>query len=58
MDFPDYVDFGDDNNAYSSFFWQNRSLKTEWVKGNTQKGFDREVLEKSNFRNKSVKRFK
>ena len=30
-------------------------FKTEWVKGNTQKGFDRDVLEKSNFRNKVLR---
>ena len=57
-DFPNYENFGDANGAYSNFFQKLMIVidkiapcKRKWVKGNTQKWFDGEVLEKLNLRN-------
>ena len=64
-DFPNYENFGDANGAYSNFFQKLMIVidkiapcKRKWVKGNTQKWFDGEVLEKLNLRNKLIKEFK
>ena len=42
----------------NSSYWQNHSLQKKRVKGNTQKWFDSEVLEKLNLRKKLFKKFK
>ena len=65
VDFPNYGNFGDVNEVYSNF---SQKLMTvidtiapyisKRVKGNTQKCFDGEVLEKLNLRNKYFKKFK
>ena len=58
VDFPNYEIFGDVNEAYSNFFQKLMTVidkiapyKSKQVKGNTQKWFDGEVLEKLNLRN-------
>ena len=58
VDFPNYENFGDVNEAYSNFFQKLMTVidkiapyKSKQVKGNTQKWFDGEVLEKLNLRN-------
>ena len=65
VDFPNYENFGDVNEAYSNFFQKLMTVidkiapyKSKRVKGNTQKWFDGEVLEKLNLRNKLFKKFK
>ena len=65
IDFPNYEHFGDVNEAYSNFFQKLMTVidkitpyKSKRVKGNTQKWFDGEVLEKLNLRNKLFKKFK
>ena len=65
IDFPNYEHFGDVNEAYSNFFQKLMTVidkvtpyKSKQVKGNTQKWFDGEVLEKLNLRNKLLKKFK
>ena len=57
-DFPNYENFGDVNEAYSNFFQKLMTVidkvapyKSKRVKGNTQKWFDGEVLEKLNLGN-------
>ena len=64
VDFPNYENFGDVNEAYSNFFQKLMTVidkiapyKSKQVKGKTQKWFDGEVLEKSNLRNKLFKKF-
>ena len=64
IDFPNYQNFGDVNEAYSNFFYKLMTIidkiapyKRKRVK-NTQKWFDGEVLEKLNLRNKLFKKFK
>ena len=59
IDFPNYENFGDVDEAYSNFFQKLMTVidkiapyKSERVKENTQKWFDGEVLEKLNLRNK------
>ena len=58
VDFPNYENVGDVNEAYSNFFQKLMTVidkiapyKNKQVKGNTQKWFDGEVLEKLNLRN-------
>ena len=65
VDFPNYENFGDSNEAYSNFFQKLMRVTgkiapytSKWLKGNTQKWFDGEVLEKLNLRNKLLKKFK
>ena len=65
VDFPNYERFGDVNEAYSNFFQKLMTVtdkiapyKSKRVKGNTQKRFDGEVLEKLNLRNNLFKKFK
>ena len=65
IDFPNYENFGDVNEAYSNFFQKLITViekiaryKSKRVKGNTQKWFDGEVLEKLNLGNKLFKKFK
>ena len=65
VDFPNYENFGDINEAYSNFFQKLMTVidkiapyKCKRVTGNTQKWFDGEVLEKLNLRNKFFKKFK
>ena len=65
IDFPNYKNVGDVNEAYLNFFQKLMtvidkiaSYKSKRVKGNTQKWFDGEVLEKLNLRNKLFKIFK
>ena len=65
IDFPNYENFGDVNEAYSNLFQKLITViekiaryKSKRVKGNTQKWFDGEVLEKLNLRNKLFKKFK
>ena len=65
VDFPNYENFGDSNEAYSNFFQKLMTVTykiapytSKWLKGNTQKWFDGEVLEKLNLRNKLFKKFK
>ena len=62
VDFPNYENFGDVNEAYSNFFQKlMRAIdiiapyKSKQVKGNTQKWFDGEMLEKLNLRNKFLR---
>ena len=64
VNFPNYGNDGDVNEAYSNFFQQLMTVidkivpyKSKQVKGNTQKWFDKEVLEKLNLRNKHFKKF-
>ena len=64
VDFPNYRNFGDVNEAYSNFFQKLMTVidkiapyKSKRVKGNTQKWFAGEVLEKLNLRNKLFKKF-
>ena len=64
VDFPNYENFGDVDEAYSNFFQKLMtaidkiaSYKSKGVKGNTQKCFDGEVLEKLNLRNELFKKF-
>ena len=64
VDFPNYENFGDVNKAYSNFFQKLMTVidkitpcKSKRVKGNTQKWFDGEVLEKLNLRNELFKKF-
>ena len=52
-DFPNYESFGDVNEAYSNFFLKLMAVidkiapyKSKRVKGNTQKWFDGELLQK------------
>ena len=65
VDFPDYGNFGDVNEAYSNFSQKLMTVidkiapyKSKPVKGNTQKWFDHDVLEKLYLRNKPFKKFK
>ena len=65
VDFPNYENFDDVNEAYSNFFQKLMTVtdkiapyKSKRVKGNTQKRFDGEVLEKLNLRNNLFKKFK
>ena len=65
IDFPNYENVGDVNEAYSNFFQKLMTIidkispyKSKRVKGNTQKRFDGEVLEKLNLRKKLFKKFK
>ena len=65
VDFPNYESFGDVNEAYLNFFQKLMTVidkiapyKSKRVKGNTQKWFDGDVLEKLNFRNKIFKKLK
>ena len=58
VDFPNYENSGDVYEAYSNFFQKLMTVidkiapyKNKQVKGNTQKWFDGEVLEKLNLRN-------
>ena len=57
VNFPDYKLFNDVNEAYSNFFQKIRIVvdsiapfKTKRTKANTQKWFDRDVLENINSR--------
>ena len=59
VDCPNYEKFGDVNEAYSNFFQKLMTVtdkiapcKSKRVKGNSQKWFDGEVLEKLKLRNK------
>ena len=59
VDFPNYENFGDVNEAYSNLFQKLMTVidkitpyKSKTVKGNTQKWFDGEALEKLNLRKK------
>ena len=63
--FPNYENFGDVNETYLNFFHKLMTVidkiapcKSKRQKGNTQKWFDGEVLEKLNLRNKLFKKFK
>ena len=63
--FPNYENFGDVNEAFSNFFQKLMTVidkiapyKSNRVKGNTQKWFGGEVLEKLNLRSKPFKKFK
>ena len=63
--FPNYEIFDDVNAACSDFFQKIMTVidkitrfKTKQVKGNTEKWFDREVLEKLNSRDKHFQKFK
>ena len=63
--FSNYEIFGNVHEAYSDFFQEIMTVidkitpfKTKRVKGNTQKGFDGEVLEKLNSRDKLFQKFK
>ena len=62
IDFSNYENFGDVNEVYSNFFQKLMAViapyKSRQVKGNTQKWFDGEVLEKVNLRNKLFEKFK
>ena len=65
VDFPNYESFGDVNDAYSNLVQKLMTVidkiapyKSKQVKGNTQKWFDGELLEKLNLRNKLFKKFK
>ena len=65
IDFPNYENVGDVNEAYSNFFQKLMTIidkispyKSKRVKGNTQKRFDGKVLEKLNLRKKLFKKFK
>ena len=64
VNFPNYELFTDVNEAHSNFFKKVRAVidniepcNTRRVKANTQKGFDGEVLENVNIRDKLFKRF-
>ena len=64
VNFPNYGNDGDVNEAYSNFFQKLMtvidkivSYKSKRVKGNTQKWLDKEVLENLNLRNKFFKKF-
>ena len=59
VDFPNYERFGDVNEAYTNFFQKLMTVtdkiapcKSKRVKGNSQKWFGGEVLEKLKLRNK------
>ena len=63
--FSNYEILGDVHAAYSDFFQEIMTVidkitpfKTKRMKGNTQKGFDGEVLEKLNSRDKLFQKFK
>ena len=63
--FPNYEIFGDVDAAYSDFFQKIMTVidkvapfKTGLVKGNTQKWFDGDVLEKLNSRDTLFQKFK
>ena len=63
--FPNYEIFDNVNAVYSHFFQKIKTaidkiapFKTKRVKGNTQKWFDGEVLEKLNFRDNLFQKFK
>ena len=60
IDFPNYKNFGDVNEVDSNLTVIDKiaSYKSKPVKGNNQKLFDGEVLEKLNLRNKLFKTFK
>ena len=65
VDFPNYENFGDVNEAYSNFLQKLMTLidkfspyESKRVKGNTQQWFDGEVLEKLNLKNKRFKKCK
>lgn len=64
VNFANYELFNDVNEAHSNFFKKVRAVidniepcNTRRVKANTQKGFDGEVLENVNIRDKLFKRF-
>ena len=63
VDFSNYENFGDVNEAYSIFFQKSLTFidkiapyKSKPVKGNTQKWFHGEVLEKLNLGDKHFKK--
>ena len=64
VDFPNYENFGDINEAYSNFFhqllsyWQNCFVSSKRVKGNTKKWLNGGVLEKLILMNKLFKKCK
>ena len=65
LDFPNYETFDDINFTYSTFFQKIMTVidkiapyRNKQIKGNTQKWFDSEVLEKLNARDKLFKKFK
>ena len=65
VEFPNYENSGDVNEAYSNFFQKLMTVvdkiapyNIKRVKGNTQNWFDGEVLEKLNMRNQLFKKFK
>ena len=65
VEFPNYKNFDDVNEAYSNFFQKLTAVidkmapcKRKRVKRNIQKWFDGEVVEKLNLRNKLFKKFK
>ena len=64
-DFGNYESFDGVNRTYSNFFQKVMTVvdkialyRFKWVKGNTQKWFDCEVLKKLNAREKLFKKFK
>ena len=65
LSFPNYETFDDVNEAYSNFFQKIMTVadkigpyRNKWVKGNTQKWFYSEVLEKLNVTDKLLNKFK
>ena len=65
LDFSNCETFDDVNFAYSNFFQKMTTVidkiapyRNKWIKWNTQKWFDSEVLEKLNARDKLFKKFK
>ena len=62
LDFPNYETFDDVNSAYTDFLHKIMTVIEKIapyrMKGNTQKWFDSEVLEKLNARDKLFKKFK
>ena len=65
LDFPNQKTFDEVNGAYSNFLQiiitatdKIAPYRNKRVKGNTQKRFDSEVLEKLNARDKLFKKFK
>ena len=65
LDFPNYKTFDDVNFAYSNFFQKIMTFidkippyRNKRIKGNTEKRFDSEVLQKLNAKDKLFKKFK
>ena len=63
--FPNYETFDDVNGTHCSFFQKIMTVidkiapyRNKWIKGNTQKWFDSEVLEKLTATDKLFKKFK